>query len=206
MGLAVLLMSIQPVWAKVVDRVVATVNGVIITLSTVQERADILKQQLKASGNSLEITEKKIIEETLNSLIDEKLQLQEAKRAGLEVDEEAIQTALKDILSKNNITLEQMEEMLESEGRSMERYKSHIRNQILTSKVMQFHMGKSGKVSNKRIKRYYFQHQKEFWEPKQPFVRHILFIVEEDANEQVKAAKREQNILLTVGLPPKLHL
>ena len=109
MGLAVLLMSIQPVWAKVVDRVVATVNGVIITLSTVQERTDILKQQLKASGNSLELTEKKIIEETLNSLIEEKLQLQEAKRAGLEVDEEAVQTALKDILSKNNMLQRNLE-------------------------------------------------------------------------------------------------
>ena len=192
LGIAVLLMATQPVWARVVDRVVATVNGVIITLSTVQERAAILKQQMKASGNSLELTEKKIIEETLNSLIEEKLQLQEAKRAGLEVGEDAIQTAMNDILSKNNITLEQMEEMLESEGRSVERYKSHIRNQILTSKVMQFHMGKSGKVSNKRIKKYYFQHQKEFWEPKQPFVRHILFIVDEDASELVKASKKEQ--------------
>ncbi|MCH7832087.1 MAG: hypothetical protein IIC55_04365 [Proteobacteria bacterium] len=55
LGLAVILLAAQPVWAKVVDRVVATVNGVIITLSTVQERAAILKQQMQASGNSLKI-------------------------------------------------------------------------------------------------------------------------------------------------------
>ena len=192
LGLAVILLAAQPVWAKVVDRVVATVNGVIITLSTVQERAAILKQQMQASGNSLKMGEKKLILETLNSIIEEKLQLQEAKRAGLEVDDAAIQAALNDIMSKNNITFEQMEEMLRLEGRSMERYKTHIRNQILTSKVMQFHMGKSGKVSNKWIKKYYFQHQKDFWEPKQPFVRHILFIVDEDASERLKASKREQ--------------
>jgi len=192
LGLGVILLTSQPVWAKIVDRVVATVNGVIITLSMVQERASILKQQMEASGNSLQMGEKKLIKETLNSLIDEKLQLQEAKRAGLGVEEDAINAALDDIFRKNNITLEQMEEMLLLEGRSMEQYKSHIRSQILTSKVMQFHMGKSGKVSNKQIHKYYFQHQKDYWEPKKPFVRHILFIVDENASEQVRASKKQQ--------------
>ncbi len=192
LGLGVILLATQPVWARVMDRVVARVNGVIITLSTVQERAAILKQQMEASGNPLKMGDKELITETLNSLIEEKLQLQEAKRAGLAVDEAAVQAALDDILTKNKITLEQMDEMLQLEGRSLELYKDHIRDQILTSKVMQFHMGKSGKVSKKRIKKYYFQHQKDFWEPKKPFVRHILFIVEEGAPGTAKATKREQ--------------
>ena len=196
-GLAVLLMTTQPVWAKVVDRVVATVNGVIITLSMLQERADILKQQMQTSGNPVEMGEKKFILETLNSIVEEKLQIQEAKRTDIEVGEEAIQAALDDILRKNNITLGQMEEMLVSEGRSMKRYKSHIRNQILTTKVVQFHMGQPGKVSNKQIKKYYYQHQKDFWEPKQPFVRHILFIVDDKTTAQMKLSKREQaNLVL----------
>lgn len=192
LALGAILLVTQPVWARVVDRVVATVNGEIITLSTVQERAAILKQQLEASGNALEMGDKKLITETLNSIIEEKLQLQEGKRANLEVDEASVRTALDDILRKNNITLDQMEKMLESEGRSLETYKSHIRNQIMTSKVMQFHMGKTGKVSSRQIKKYYFEHQKEFWEPKKPFVRHILFIVEKEAGEEARAIKREQ--------------
>jgi len=192
LGLGVILLADNPVWANIVDRVVATVNGAIITLSTVQERVAVLKQQMQASGNSPQMGERKMIEETLNSIIDEKLQIQEAKRANLVVDEDAVRSALDEILSKNNITFEQMKEMLQSEGRSLERYKDHIRNQILTSKVVQFHMGKSGKVSDRQIKKYYFQHQKDFWESKKPFVRHILFIVDEDASEQVKATKREQ--------------
>lgn len=192
LALGVFLIATQPVWARVVDRVVATVNGVIITLSTVQERAAVLKQQMEASGNPLKMGEKELITETLNSIIEEKLQIQEAKRAGLAVDEAAVQAALDDILKKNNITLEQMDEMLQLEGRNLELYKSHIRDQILTSKVMQYHMGKFGKVSKRQIKKYYFQHQKDFWESQKPFVRHILFIVEEGASKVVKASKREQ--------------
>ena len=192
LGLGMFLLATQPVWARVVDRVVATVNGVIITLSTVQERAAVLKQQMQASGQPIEMGEKEFIRKTLDSIIEEKLQLQEAKRAGLDVDETAVQAAMDDILSKNNISLEQMEEMLLVEGRSLEQYKGHIRDQIMTSKVMQFHMGKFGKVSNRQIKKYYFQHQKDFWESKKPFVRHILFIVEADSPEEMKASKRQQ--------------
>ncbi len=194
LGLGMFLLANQPVWAKVVDRVVATVNGVIITLSTVQERAALLKQQLQASGQPLELDEKKFILQTLDSIIEEKLQIQEAKRAGLEVEEAAVKAALNEILSKNNITLEQMEEMLLLEGRSMEQYKNHIRDQILTSKVMQFHMGKAGNVSEKQIKKYYFEHQKDYWQDKKPFVRHILFIVEEGSPAEVKASKKEQAV------------
>jgi peptidyl-prolyl cis-trans isomerase SurA len=192
LGLGMTLLVIQPAWAKVVDRVVATVNGAIITLSTVQERAAILQQQMKASGKPIKMGEKEFLLKTLDSIIEEKLQLQEAKRARLEVNEAAVQAALNEILKKNKITGEQMEEMLLSEGRTMEQYKSHIREQIMTSKVMQYHMGKLGKVSDKQVKRYYFQHQKDFWQSKKPFVRHILFIAEEDALEEVKVSKREQ--------------
>lgn len=192
LGLGMILLATQPVWAKVMDRVVATVNGVIITLSTVQERAAILQQQMQASDTPIKMGEKEFLQKTLDSIIEEKLQLQEAKRARLDVDEAAVQAALDEILGKNKITMEQMEEMLLLEGRSMEQYKGHIREQIMTSKVMQYHMGKFGKVSDKQIKRYYFQHQKDFWQNKKPFVRHILFIAEEDALEEVKASKREQ--------------
>ncbi len=192
LALGMILMASQPALAKVVDRVVATVNGVIITLSTVQERASILLQQMQNAGEPLEMGEKKFILKTLDSIIEEKLQLQEAKRAGLAVDESAVQAALDEILSKNNITMEKMEEMLLLENRSMEQYKSHIRNQIMTSKVMQYHVGKLGEVSDKQIKKYYFQHQKDYWEPTKPFVRHILFIVEEDSPDGVRESKREQ--------------
>jgi peptidyl-prolyl cis-trans isomerase SurA len=194
LGLGLILMAVPPVWAKVMDRVVATVNGVIITLSTVQERASILKQQMQTAGEPLGMGEKEFILKTLDSIIEEKLQLQEAKRAGLDVNEAAVQAALDDILGKNNITMDQMEEMLLLEGRSMKLYKKHIRDQIMTSKVMQFHMGKMGNVSDKQVKKYYFQHQKDFWQSKKPFVRHILFIVEEDALQEVKTSKREQAV------------
>ncbi len=190
LGLAFTLLVTQPVWARVVDRVVAKVNGEIITLSTVEERASIAKQQLSASGTSSKFSEKEIVEKTLDGIIEEKLQLQEARKSGLEVDDASVQLALDDIMKKNNITEPQMEEMLENEGRSMTQYKEVIRDQILVTKVVQFHMGKPANAPPKQIKKYYYKHQKDYWQPRQPFVRHILFIVDETASPEKKQLKK----------------
>ena len=190
LGLALTLVAAQPVLAMVVDRVVAKVNGEIITLSNVEEMVSVTKQQLSASKTPSEFSEKEITEKSLNGIIEEKLQLQEAKKSGLEVDDESIQLALDDIMKRNNITESQMEEMLEAEGRSMKQYKEVIRNQILVTKVVQFHMGKSAGATNKQIQKYYDEHQKDYWQPRQPFVRHILFIADESATPEVKQLKK----------------
>jgi len=190
LGLAIALLATQTALAKVVDRVVAKVNGEIITLSTVEERASIARQQLKASEKPAKFSEREIALKTLGGIIEEKLQLQEAKKSGLEVDDDSVQLALDDIMKRNNITESQMKEMLEAEGRSMEQYKEVIRDQILVTKVVQFHMGKSAGATDKQIKRYYHKHQKDFWQSRQPFVRHILFIVDENASPEKKQLKK----------------
>lgn len=184
------LLASHPVFARVVDRVVAKVNGEIITLSAVEERVSIAKQQMSAAETSTDLSDKQLIENTLNAIIEEKLQLQEAKKSGLEVNDETIENAFKDIRKRNNITESQMEEMLKQEGRSLEQYKEVIREQILVTKVVQFYIGKSGNVSNRQIKKYYFENQKDYWESRQPFVRHILFIVDKDAAPEKKKLKR----------------
>ncbi len=196
-GVLLSLSLAETLFAKVVDRVVAKVNGEIVTLSNVEERAVLLKQQMQSSPTSSDISDGDLIKDALNSLIEEKLQLQEAKKAHLEVDEEAVDKAIDDIKTKNNISDADLEKMLEMEGRSLEQYREHISNQILGSKVVRFNMGKSSKITDKQIKEYYFEHQKEYWVPRQPFVRHILFIADQNLPEKGKQLKRAKaNLIL----------
>ncbi|MFQ5450121.1 MAG: peptidylprolyl isomerase [Nitrospinaceae bacterium] len=189
-GVLFLPLSVGVGLAEVVDRVVARVNGDIITLSMVQERSLVLERQLNASGAKVDLSKKEIMKQVLNSLIEEKLQIGEAKKSRLEVDEKSITSALDDIKSKNNITEAELESMLQQEGRTLEQYKDHIRDQILLSKVVRFHMGNGVKVSKKQIRKYYQSHLKDYWVPKQPFVRHILLIAEEGMPEKERQLKK----------------
>ena len=108
-------------------------------------------------------------------IINERLQLQEGKKLGFVVDEDAIDAAVKDISDKNGLVDGQLQEMLEREGRTLSSYRDHIRDQILVSKITRFEIGNRVKVSDKNISQYYKEYQKDFWEDGRVRARHILF-------------------------------
>ena len=178
------------VHARVLDKVAAKVNSEIITLSAIEERAELLRQ--KYMGAPISISEQDLLKDALNMIIEERLQIQEGKKFGFVVDEYAVDAAVEDIKKKNNLADGQLQEMLKREGRTLESYKNHIRDQILVSKITQFEIGNRVKVGEKSIIKYYKKNQKEFWEEGKVRARHILFISERGSSENQRRAKLRQ--------------
>jgi peptidyl-prolyl cis-trans isomerase SurA len=184
-------------YGETLDRVVAKVNGDIIVLSAVQEKAGYISQQLKAGQGKLpdNMSEEQLLEKVLNDMVDEKLQLQEARKIMLSVDEKKVEQAIDEIKSNNKINQEQLVIMLENEGKTLEGYKQQVRDQILVSQIIGYEMSRSPAISDKSVQKYYLKHQKEFLEAKKTFFRHILFIFEPgitDENKRVKIIKAKQ--------------
>jgi len=179
--------------AKVFDRVVAKVNSEIITLSSVNERVELIKQKMRGDYQG---GEEEVLDEALNTIVEEKLQLQEGKKRGLVVDDSSVEAAVKNIEQKNGLQEGQLAVMLESEGRSMESYKNHIRDQILVSKVVRFELGSRVNISGSKITKYYHNNQKDFWEPGKARVRHILILTEEG----LSADKKKEKYLLAKSI------
>lgn len=187
----VLMLSLSPVYAKVFDRVAARVNTEIITLSSIEERAELLRQKYARSSSAI-VSGQELLKEALNMIINESLQLQAGKKLGIVVDESAIDAAVKDISDKNGLVDGQLQEMLEGEGRTLGGYRDHIRDQILVSKITRFEISNRVKVSDKSISQYYKEHQNKFWEDVQVRARHILFIAERGSSETNRKAKLQQ--------------
>ena len=68
-------------------------------------------------------------------IIGEKLQLQQAKKMGFEVDDSSVNAAVKNIEGHNGLEEGQLEVMLEAEGISLDSYKKRIRDQNIVSKI-----------------------------------------------------------------------
>ncbi len=186
----VLALGLFPAHAKVFDKVAAKVNTEIITLSSIEERAEILRQ--KYARSSVTVSGQELLKEALNMIINERLQLQEGEKLGFIVDEDAIDAAVKDISDKNGLVDGQLQEMLERDGRTLSSYRDHIRDQILVSKITRFAIGNRVKVSDKNVSQYYKEHQKDFLEDGQVRARHILFIAERGSHETNRKAKLQQ--------------
>ena len=172
---------------KIFDRVVAKVNTEIITLSSIETRAEALKQKFAHNYN-----ENQILHEALEMMIDEKLQIQQGKKMGFVVDDITVDAAIRTIEEKNSLENGQLVIMLESEGKSVETYKDNVRNQILVSKITRFELGSRVNVSKREIEKYYHDNQKEFWEPGKVRVKHILILIGKGASEKIRKEKNKQ--------------
>ena len=174
---------ILPALAETLDRVVARVNSEIVTQSAVEDRSIVLSAQLSQNSQNASLTGDALMQQAIDSIIDEKLKVQEARKLGFEVDDENVAKALDDIKGKNNIGDSDFEALLEREGISLEDYKAIIREQILVSRVTQMEMGSRAKVTDRQIKRYYNRNQKDYWEVPKVRARHILFIIDEKTSK-----------------------
>ena len=185
--LCLVFMKPSLVEGKIFDRVVAKVNTEIITLSSIEARVEVLKQKFMQNYD-----ENQILREALEMMIDEKLQIQQGKKMGFEVDDSTVDAAIKDIEKKNSLENGQLAIMLKSEGKSMEAYKDNVRNQILVSKITRFELGSRVAISKRKIEKYYHDNQKEFWESGKVRVKHILILVEKGASEKIRKEKNKQ--------------
>ncbi len=180
----------EVVLGKVFDRVVAKVNSEIITMSSIEEKAIVLKQKFR--NQKSKIDEKEVLRQALEIIISEKLQLQQAKKMGFEVDDASVEAAVKNIEGQNGLQEGQLGEMLEAEGISLESYKKRIRDQIILSKITKFELGNRLNISDRRIAKYYHDHQKEFWESGKAKVRHILILFEKESSNKKKKEKYKE--------------
>ena len=152
-----------PLSAEVVDRSVAVVNNDIITLSEVNEIGKPLFQRVAEQtpagelGEALLQARKTVIEK----LIDKKILLQEAKRYNITVSEEEVDAALLRILERNRTTVEQFREEIATMGLDENQYKEDLKDQILSSKLVNIAVRSRVIVPEEKIIDYYDMHYTE---------------------------------------------
>lgn len=119
------------------DRVVAVVNDEVITWSELYRA-----MEADASPQLKEMEEedrREIFRENegqfLETLINQRLQLQEAKKQGIWAYEDEIITTIENIKKKYSMTDDKFNESLEKEGFTPEEYRDRLRNEIIISKI-----------------------------------------------------------------------
>ena len=103
---------------EVVDRIVAVVGKEIITLSELQEYR------------------KGAAKEPLEGLIRERLFAAEMERLGISASDDDLADALRQVLSRNRMTPEQLRSELSRKGTSFDRYKAELRQEIRRYKFL----------------------------------------------------------------------
>ncbi len=193
----------SPVRAKVVDRVVAVVNDQVITLSEVDQAAAPYFQ--KYLSGVTDPTEKeaiinKIRHEVLQQLIDDELTKEEAKRLGVEVSPEEIDSALENMAKQNGLTLQEFLDRLKAEGIDLEEYRQRLADQIRRIKLVNIQVKGRIVVTDEEIKEYWEKHYLS--QGKRYYLQQIGFIVKDPSEEKAKMTKAQAALEeLKKGIP-----
>jgi len=156
-----------------IDRVVAVVNNDVITLSELDRtgREYFARVKDKAPETEMDRALEKAREEVLSSLIDKTIVRQQAEHLSITVTEEEIDTAVDQIMARNNATIEDFRRELASMNIPEQEYRDNIRDQILQSKLINYEVRSRIVIIEDDIKEYY---QKEYTQEKGESGYHIL--------------------------------
>ncbi len=179
------------------DRIVAVVNKDVITWSELYktmeyEATDKIRGLNEQDRLKIFKDNEKIF---LEQLIDQKLQVQEAKRLGYEVTKEEINEAIENIKNKYSLTDNEFEASIKKEGMTFEEYKEKLSEQILISKFLNRQIRSKIVISDEEIKRYIELNKDKFDNSDSFRIRQIFFKKPLRDEDRIKVEEKARVII-----------
>jgi peptidyl-prolyl cis-trans isomerase SurA len=174
---------------EVVDRVVAVVNQEAITLS---ELLDSVAYHVYESGQQVPPEgERALKERLLRRLVDQRLQLQEAERDRVVVEDVEIAEQMADMMKRAGVaSQEELERAVTAQGLSLDSVKRRVREQVMIQKVVRRKVAFRISVTEDEIERYFLQNRAKLETGLSFHARHILIAVPSSAQESEWEAAR----------------
>ncbi len=188
------------------NAVAITINGQTVTQGQVDQAVD---RQMKMAGAQmgnlppelLAQVKKQISQRVLDSLVGETLLDQQVKAAHIEVTEAEALASITERGAQQNppITVERLQQMVESQGGNFDEFKTQYRTGLARQKFMEAQWAGKIDVNDADAQAYYEGHPKEFVKPETVRASHILISPDPNAadpNEAKATAKAKAESLL----------
>jgi peptidyl-prolyl cis-trans isomerase SurA len=142
--------------AELVDRVVAVVNGKLITMFDLNTRvADLVQRTQGISYKPGDPRAEELRRQVLDSLINDILIEQEAARLKLSVSETELDSQIDEIKKKNGLTQQQLVAELTKEGLTLKQFRDRMRDESMKKRLLGFMVHRKVLVTDDEIRDYY---------------------------------------------------
>ncbi|WP_207462490.1 peptidylprolyl isomerase [Azospirillum sp. SYSU D00513] len=131
------------------ERIAAVVNEDVVSVSDVHAR--IRLALLNSGAPDSEETRKRLMPQVIRQLVDENLQLQEAKRLGVVAPQKEVDESILRIAEQNKLTRPQLEAMLKSQNIPLSTLQQQIRALVSWQRVMQRRVRQEVTISDDEI-------------------------------------------------------
>ena len=182
--------------AETVERIVAKVNGQIITLSQLEQEVRTTLERLGPAPTPEEEQARveQLRPETLNRMIDNMLVLQVAEERGLRVPARFFEEWKKNVMEQMKLTSEEeFVRQVELQGASVETIRKQFEESLLLQEVRRMEVDSKVSVSEPEIGERYREHIAEYTEPAKVRLREI--VVKFDSTNEVDQGQKARRLL-----------
>lgn len=172
------------------DRIVAVVNTEVITLNDLNERFNTIVKQLQKQSTQLppqDELKKQLLERMINDLI----QIQEAKETGMRVDDGTLDKTMQRIADENNLSMTDFRRLLEQDGVRWSKFREEMRGEVLMQRLREREVESGITVTEAEVDTQIALEAREATTDQEFRLAHILVLVPEQATSaQIEARRR----------------
>lgn len=150
-GVALLSAVLAPAsaMAQTSHGIAAVVNDDIVTTYDLQQRA--LFMMATQGIQPDEATQQRVLQQAMRNLVDEKLQIQEAKKYDQTISDESVAGGVQNLISRNGISVEDFAQRLAGAGISLGTLQDQIRAEIAWQRIIGGLYGSRIRISDAQI-------------------------------------------------------
>ena len=177
------------------DRIIAIVNDDAISQTELTSEIKSVKLQLSGQIPPDAVLQDQVMER----LIMKHLQRQLAVTNNIIIDDETLNRALNSIAQQNNITLEKLRSILESDGIDFNTYRENIRHEILQQRLRQRYVNNRINITETEVDQFLAQQTLNGTNEDELRIGHILIgLPNAPSAEEIEAAKQRGEEVLTL--------
>jgi peptidyl-prolyl cis-trans isomerase SurA len=181
----------RPSGVIALDRIVAVVNNEVITLGELNDQMGVVSRNLQKQGTTLppqDALQKQLLERMINDLV----QVQEAKETGIRVDDSTLDKTLQRIADENSVSMTEFRRLLEQDGVTWSKFREDIRNQVVMSRLREREIDGNVGVTEAEVDTQLALDAREANTNQEYRLAHILVLVPEQATSQQLDARRKR--------------
>ena len=176
------------------DRIVAIVNNEVITSNELNTRMATVVKQLQAQSTQLppqDALRKQLLERMINDLV----QMQEAKETGIRVDDATLDKALQRIADENNLSMTEFRRRLEQDGLNWPKFREEVRGEVIMSRLREREVESGINITEAEVDTQLALEAREATTDREFRLAHILVLVPEQATSAQIDARRKRALL-----------
>ncbi len=179
-----MLLFYSNLFAKILDQAIVIIEDDVITQSEFQNKLNFIINQYRISDKPIPNDRNAFREKVLEDMVNIRLQLNYAKKSGLNIEEWMIDKAMEGMAKRSGVSLTEFREKIISQGVNYNMYRNLLKEDLIMREVKRRVVAQEVRVSKKEIQEFIKHQSHVFKENNQYKISMILASISENPSIQ----------------------